>query len=180
MEDMNLQKDKQQVQRVAARKRRPGEAGQALLEVAFLLPVMCLLWIGIAELGRAASATIAVNNAATAGVEYGAQNSTTANDITGMENAATKDTLGNNLPSGTSGKMTATATNGCVCDDGGGTSCSPMPAPGTCSGIAGACTGQVVQCVQVTTQLSFGPMLNYPGLPASYQANGQAVMRVRK
>ena len=69
---------------VASRKRRAGEAGQALLELALMLPILCLLAVGITDLGRAAAVTIAVNNAATAGVEYGSQNGTTASDFTGM------------------------------------------------------------------------------------------------
>jgi hypothetical protein len=48
----------------------------------------------------------------------------------------------------------------------------------TCSTIA--CSGLIVECVQVTTQGTWNSMFNYPGLPASYQANGQAVMRVRR
>ncbi len=44
------------------------------MEFAFLLPVLLLLAVGVVELGRAAAFTIAVNNAATAGVEYGSQN----------------------------------------------------------------------------------------------------------
>lgn len=170
-----VERDQQEVQSVAAKNRRPDERGQALLEFAFLLPVLCVLSIGIVDVGRAVSATIAVNNAAAAGVEYGSQNSTTANDLAGMVTAATNDTLHNNIPAG----MTAAASNGCVCDIGTGTSCSPMPAQGTCSDIVATCSGQVVQCVQVTTQLSFGPLFNYPGLPGSYSANGNAVMRVR-
>jgi len=90
-----------------------------------------------------------VNNAATAGVEYGAQNATTAQDLTGMQNHATYDTTGNNLP----GSITATAANGCLCDTqtGGtysGISCSyPVPT-GTCVDILNNCaTGRVVECV---------------------------------
>lgn len=182
MEDVTAKTYKQRAQSAGTRRRIAGEAGQALLELAFLAPMLCLLSIGIVDLGRAVSATIAVNNAATAGVEYGAQNSTTANDITGMENAAKNDTLHNYLPPGTppAGSMTAVATNGCACDNGTGTSCSPMPATGSCATILANCaTGQVVQCVQVTTSLHYGPTISYPGLPGAYTANGSATMRVR-
>jgi Flp pilus assembly protein TadG len=178
MEGLTVGSNQAQVERRSpAPKPRVNEAGQALLELALLLPILCLLVVGITDLGRAASVTIAVNNAATAGVEYGSQTGTTASDTNGMETAATNDTKFNGIPAG----MTAAATHGCVCDTGDGASCNPMPAPGTCSTILTACpTGQIVECVQVVTQIqSYDSLLNFPGVPMSYQANGQAVMRVR-
>ena len=75
----------------AARQPKTAESGQTLLEFALMLPFMMLLLLGIAEIGRAAFITITVTNAATAGAEYGSQNSTTAKDFTGMQNAALYD-----------------------------------------------------------------------------------------
>jgi Flp pilus assembly protein TadG len=164
--------------RSPAVKQRASEAGQSLLELALLLPILCLLVVGIVDLGRAAAVTIAVNNAATAGVEYGSQNGTTASNISGMQTAATNDTSGNYIPSG----MSATATYGCLCDtQNQGVSCTyPLPAPSSCSTLLATCSGQPVECVQVVTGLSYGTLLNFPGVPTSYQANGHAVMRVRQ
>ncbi len=159
----------------AAGRRSIADGGQGLLEFALVLPLLILLGVGVVELGRAACYTIRVNNAATAGVEYGAQTSLTAQDISGMQNSAILDS--NFSP------MTATATYGCACDDGSGISCTyPVPAPSTCSpGYLSCGDGkQLVECVQVTTQSTFHSLFNYPGLPATYQANGRAVMRVRK
>ena len=68
----------------AAQRRKSRDGGQSLMEFAFLLPVLCLIAIGIVEIGRAAAFTIAVNNAATAGVEYGSQNEADAQDFNGM------------------------------------------------------------------------------------------------
>lgn len=156
---------------------RKSERGQTMLEFALMLPFMLLLGVGIVEIGRAIFYTIAVNNAATAGVEYGSQNGTTASDTSGMQNAATSDA---NFSA-----MTAVATHGCTCDNGGGTtaeSCTyPVPAPSTCSAaIESTCSGTIVECVQVNTTATFSPIFNYPGLPSSYTANGKAVMRVRQ
>ena len=180
MDDTTVLRPGQQMQsgpRLVARKRKRSEAGQALLEFALTLPMLCLLSVGIVEIGRAAAFTIAVNNAATAGVEYGAQNATTAKQTAIMQQYAINDTSGNNL----AGTMTATATYGCLCDTGGGTSCTyPVPAQGTCDSIATTCSGQPVECVQVTTTDTFNSLLHYPGLPSSYTANGRAVMRVRQ
>lgn len=150
------------------------ETGQSMMEFALMLPMLCLLSVGIAEIGRATYTTIEVNNAAAAGVEYGSQNVTTMVDASGMQNAATSE-------AGVSG-MTASATYGCTCDKGGGTSAEactyPVPAPSSCGSLV--CSGQVVQCVQVTTQANTSPIFHFPGLPTSYQSNGRAVMRVRK
>ena len=157
----------------AARRRR-FEGGQSLLEFALMLPFMCLLSVGVVEIGRAAYASIIVTNAATAGVEYGSQSITYASDTNGMVTAATNDAKNNAV----GGSMTAVATYGCTCDNGAGTSCTyPVPAQSSCSGIA--CTGQIVECVQVTTHISFTPLFKYPGLPTTYQSNGRSVMRVR-
>jgi Flp pilus assembly protein TadG len=166
----------------AAGRRGRIDAGQALLEFALLLPFLSLLSVGVVELGRAAFITIVVTNAATAGVEYGAQNGTTASDTAGMQTAAAND-ASNNVIGGT---MTATATYGCYCDTGTGTSCSYVAGgqnSSTCSNIVSSCsTGndQIVECVQVVTQDNYMPLFHYPGLPTSYQANGRAVMRVRR
>jgi Flp pilus assembly protein TadG len=183
MEDVRVEGRKEAVGRLAcaaAPQRRNRERGQALLEFALALPVLCLLSIGVVELGRAAAFTIAVNNAATAGVEYGAQSPATATDINGMQLAAAADASGGALPMG---QWSATASNGCLCDTGAGTSCTyPVPSNGACSTIASTCGalgGQPVECVQVVTQDTFMPLFSYPGLPSSFTANGHAVMRVR-
>ena len=116
MEGLTAASNKEQVER-----RSPAnEAGQSLLEVALLLPILCLLVVGITDIGRAAAVTIMVNNAATAGVEYRSRTGTTASDTTGMQNAATNDTKTNNLP-GTL-LFPSAPTHGCMCDTGDGVS----------------------------------------------------------
>jgi len=157
---------------------RAAESGQTLTEFALMLPFLLLLFLGVVELGRAAFITITVTNAATAGAEYGSTNSATAGDITGMKAAASADAnyVGMTFTS-------PTPTYGCICDNGSGVSCTnPVPAPGTCASIASSCTGtsQVVECVQVSTTATFSSLFHYPGLPASFQTNGNAVMRVRR
>jgi len=144
-----------------------------------MLPILCLLAVGITDLGRAAAVTIAVNNAATAGVEYGSQNGSTASDFTGMQSHAVTDTLNNNLP----GTLTfpSSPSNGCACDNGDGTSCTyPIPTT-SCSHILDTCPdGKIVECVQVVTSMNYGSLLYFPGIPTTYSATGHAVMRVRQ
>jgi hypothetical protein len=159
---------------------RRGEYGQTLLEFALLLPFMILLAVGVVELGRAVYYTVAVNNAATAGAEYGSQSEAAFGDNLGITNTARCDANGGSPPSCQSGILTAsnvTVTQGCRCDDSNlGISCNPMPAAGSCAGIS--CT-QTVKCLQVQTTATYTPLFNYPGLPSSYTANGKAVMRAR-
>jgi Flp pilus assembly protein TadG len=153
---------------------RRREGGQSMLEFALMLPFLMLLMIGIIEIGRAIFYTVEVNHAATAGVDSGAQNATTAQNFSQIETYATADAA---FP----GTMTAVASNGCTCDDGGGTSCTyPVSSLTNCSAISCSSGGQVVECVQVVTQANITPLFHFPGLPTNYQANGQAVMRVRR
>ena len=155
----------------APRQRKTFETGQSLLEFALMLPFLTLLGVGVVDIGRAIFYTITVNNGATAGAEYGSQSRISAVDTAGMQSAATQDA--------NFSVMTATATWGCTCDTGAGTSCTyPVPLPNSCTTIS-CSTGQIVQCIQVTTHATFSPLFHYPGLPTSYQANGRAVMRVR-
>jgi len=156
----------------ANRKRRLRDSGQSMLEFALMLPFLMLLMVGVIEIGRAIYYTVEVNHAATAGVVYGSQNATTAQNTGQMQTYATSDAAITG--------MSAVAANGCTCDNGTGTSCTyPVSSMLTCATIS-CPSGQVVECVQVTTQATITPIFHFPGLPMSYQANGEAVMRVRK
>ena len=164
---------------LVARYGRINERGQAILEFALMLPCLMLLSVGVIEIGRAIYYTIEVNNAATVGVEYGAQGVCCETDASGMQTKAMADAV--NLPS-----MTASATWGCTCDEGAGTSCTyPVPPTSSCAAPKKSdgtdCTSpaHIITCTQVSTQATISPLFHYPGLPSSYAANGKAVMRVR-
>jgi Flp pilus assembly protein TadG len=159
---------------MAAKRRSAWDRGQSLLEFALMAPFLLLLLTGVVEIGRVIFYTVEVTNAATAGVQYGAQNALTAKNIAKMQTSAAQDA---GVPS-----MTATAVNGCTCDPGNGTSCTyPVSGQGSCTNEFSCPAGeQIVECVQVNTQANIEPLFHFPGLPASYQANGKAVMRVRR
>jgi len=53
--------------------------------------VLVPLFIGMVDFGKVYYTSIEVNNAAIAGVSYGAQTSTNYTDLTGMQSAATND-----------------------------------------------------------------------------------------
>src|ERR1700722_1435341 len=88
------------------------DVGQAFIELALILPVLVLLIIGAAELGRLAYASIEVSNSARAGVAYGAQNHITASDTTGIQVAARNDSTD------IASTATPVVTLSCSCSDG--------------------------------------------------------------
>lgn len=164
-----------------ARHRNAAERGQALIEFALLLPMLCLLMAGIVNIGTAARMSIVLTNAATAGAQFGAQSPSNAQNTTGIQNAALCDANGGNWGSCNSGILTVSninVTHACRCDDGTGLSCGPTMPTGNCATISCG-TNAVVECVQVTTTATIGPLFGWPALPGSYQSNGNSVMRVR-
>jgi Flp pilus assembly protein TadG len=78
--------------RVHSRTRRlTKQRGQSFVEVAFGLPVLLILLVGIVEIGRFAFYSVVVAGAARAGAQYGAQNLATAADTAGIIHAAQND-----------------------------------------------------------------------------------------
>lgn len=136
------------------------ENGSSIIELALLLPLLCLLLVGVVDMGRAFYAAIELSSAASAGAVYGTQNPT---DTAGMQKAAVLD-------AGDISGMTATATYGCECPDGSSAtlSCSSVP---SCSG------GSWIYYVQVNTALTYVPLFTYPGVPSSLALKGSARMR---
>lgn len=140
------------------------ESGQALIELALVLPIFVLLLIGAVELARLAYASIEVSNAARAGIQYGAQNHNTAIDISGIKQAAIND--GSNIAT-----LQATAVNFCICSD--GTSI-------TCANASINCTARILDYVQVNTSAVVDPLFHCPGLPKTFTLVGRATMRVEQ
>jgi Flp pilus assembly protein TadG len=140
---------------------RKGEKGQSLVEVALTLPLLILLLVGAAELGWVAYAAIEVSNAASAGVQYGAQTTITASDTTGIQTAATDDAA--NLRG-----LTATSSFSCICSNGSASTCLRTD----CS------TSNIEEILTVKTQAPISPLIKLPLLPATFTLHGQAVQKV--
>src|SRR2546428_1379436 len=62
--------------------------GLAVTELALVLPLSFVLFIGILAFGRVYYSAIAVSHAARAGVQYGAQDNIKSGDFAGMRQAA--------------------------------------------------------------------------------------------
>jgi Flp pilus assembly protein TadG len=127
------------------------DSAQAIVELAFVLPVASFLLVGTIEVGRLANTSIVLDHAARAGVQYGAQNRVTASDNTGMTQATEQDASGIS-------NLTVTPGHFCVCSDGSSSTCQPTD----------CASSRILEYVKVNTQARMHTLLPYPGLPRSY------------
>jgi Flp pilus assembly protein TadG len=67
------------------------DRGQAIVEVALVVPFLMILLLGAIDLGRLAQVDTVLASAARAGAQYGSLNLVTADDAAGMRTAATND-----------------------------------------------------------------------------------------
>jgi Flp pilus assembly protein TadG len=157
----------------------PSQSGQALVELAFVVPLLLLLALGIIEIGRYAYAAILVGNAARAGAAFGSQSHSQAGQSTNIATAANNDFQSNGQALSALG---VTSTFSCGCDSGGTVTPSPAGTNATCF-IAGANTcpggGHWVVYVSVTATGNFTSLFNYPGIPTSITVVRTVQMRVR-
>ena len=150
--------------------------GVSVTELALVLPLSLVLFIGILDFGRVYYSAIAVSHAARAGVQYGAQDNIKSGDFAGMRQAAS-DALGD------VSNFTVTACRYCRCADGTGTCTSCSASADGCStgsGCLGTCGSGAPQVfVQVTVDKVFTTLFPYPGLPSTADLNRKATMRVQ-
>jgi len=146
-----------------SRVRASSDSGQSTLELAVILPVLLLLLLVAADFGRVLYLSIAVQNAARAGAQYGSQSVITAADYAGMIAAAKKD--GTEIAT-----IRATASQ-CTC----ATSSTVAACP------SNYCTNNPqATYVEVDTQATFQLISNYPGISSPVKLSGKAVMQVQE
>jgi len=145
-----------------------GEAGQALVEAALVLPFFFLLILASLETGTIAYNAIEVANAAEAGALFASQSRANAANTTGIQQAATNDA------SNVLSIVAATPTVTCSCQSAAGTLTALSCAATT------SCTtpSQVVEWVNVTTTATINPLFQFPGVPTTLTLHGNATMRV--
>ena len=80
-----------QTEKPKKQKHRSSEKGQSAVELAFVVPILIVLLLAVADFGRVFLISVAVNNAARAGAQYGSQTVSTAQDTNGIETAAATD-----------------------------------------------------------------------------------------
>jgi Flp pilus assembly protein TadG len=156
--------------------------GQSIVEFGLTLPILALLLVAASDFARVFYTSVAVNNAARAGAQYGSQtgaNAANSNsqqiEIKACNDYAPAATPNCNSSRCTCGTPTLTATaSQCTC----GTANPPSnPACGTsyvCSDYNQA------TFVVVNTSATFTTLVNYPGITHSYTVTGQAIMQVEQ
>lgn len=142
------------------------ETGQALAELCIGLSLMVLLLLGAVDFGQVAYTSIAVSNAAKAGVQYGAESGVTPQNATGMCAANDKPGIQNavqNAAPRLTGITSSTALS-FVCSDGT-----------AATGLNTDCTNtHVEETLQVSTSYTLTPMIRWPLLPSTFTVKGQA------
>jgi Flp pilus assembly protein TadG len=151
--------------------RRVKNRGQALLELALLLPLLCLLAFGVIEFGRYAYIAILVGNAARAGAAYGAQGLAQSVNTSGITTAADNDFQSNGL---SVSNLTVTSSVSCGCDSNG-----TVTSEACTGGSAGTCSsGHWVVVASVTASGTFNSLFSYFKIPSSIHVSRTASMRV--
>lgn len=159
------------------RSRTQKQSGQALIELAVVLPILLLLALGVIEIGRYAYIAILVGNAAHAGAIWGAQSNGQSNNLTGITNAADYDFAGANAAINANGqpisKLTVTSSFACGCDSGGTVTSEACSDATVCSA-----TAHWVVTLSVTASGQFKSLFSYPGIPSPITITRTATLPV--
>jgi Flp pilus assembly protein TadG len=143
---------------------RERRRGQSVVEMAIIVPLLFVLFLGILDFARVFYNAMTITHAAREGAQYGAQNDITSKDFDGMKQAALA--TANDIPG--SG-ITADAQQFCKCSSGDTVDC-----------ITGVCPEGVPQVfVQVTVEKVFTTLFPYPGVPHTTDLRRQATIRVQ-
>ncbi len=136
------------------------------MEFAIAIPLLMLLLLGAAELGRYAYFSIIVANAARAGAQYGSQNGTTALDSPGIQTAVQND--------GTNGisALAVSSSSSCWCWNG------TTYASTTCSLPLHCASGHPVEFISVTVSGTAHSIMKYPLLPSTLPVSATTTMRL--
>jgi Flp pilus assembly protein TadG len=134
------------------------------------ISLLFTLLLGAVEFGRFAYLAIEIANAAKAAAQYGAQNSITAADVTGMQLEAAKDAP--DVAKACTHFTTAIAQPAtCSCVVSGASSSA------ACDGST-ACSGYIVQKLTITTSAQCKPIAFPKGFGGTLTISGHAVQEV--
>lgn len=147
-------------------RRKSAQHGGALLEVALFSPLLLLMSVGTVDCGRIVYEDIALERAAMAGAQWGAQSTSPSEDLDGIKVAVLKD-LGDGL---SANGIATTAERYCSCPDESVVDCDS----GTCGGSA-----RPAVYVRVEVTKTFATILDYRGLPGEISLIRDAQVRAR-
>lgn len=141
------------------------QKGQAMIELALLLPLILVLLIGIIEIGRLAYYYIEVSDAARAGAQYASQSLANAANVPNITQAVQNDFQDVGVIT-----LSPAPQQTCGC---------PGTAPAACP--AGGCAYPLVY-VNVSTTYPLSPLFQYPGISTLFPVTitGSSTMPVRQ
>lgn len=142
---------------------RRSESGVATVEMAVIAPLLLLLFLGVADFGRAFYTAITLSHAARAGAQFGSFSLAKSGNTSGMNQAATQEAQ--NI-----GAIGVTSQRFCQCNGGASVNC----VTGRCSAY-----GPPQVFVRVTATKTFNTAISYPGIPSTMNLSRTAVMRVQ-
>jgi len=181
------------------------QAGQTMLELALLLPLLLILVFGVIEMGRYMYIDTLIGSAARAGAIYGAQNPAASVQTADIVAAACNDFLsraGTNLGSrpaptcdgsgtASTNHLGITSSVSCGCDTAGtvviddttaalcNVNSNPALAATQSACIPPTGTGHWAILVTVTASGEFDALFKYPFVPTSITITKTATMRVQ-
>jgi Flp pilus assembly protein TadG len=160
----------QRIRRHSLRSVLLDDLGSSVMELALIMPVFVMMLMMTVEGGRMAYYGIEVSNAARAGVAYAAQSTATSTGTSAIQTAASNDAPDLTSISG----LTVTPSIACQCAN--GTSFTTI----SCGTASTTCVSpsRTIKYVQVNTSAQVNTVLRYPGLPTTYNLQGQAIMRI--
>jgi len=153
---------------------RRADRGGALVELAVVMPLLVIVFVGAADFARTFYLAMELTNGARAGAQYGSYNSALSGDTAGMQTTAT-------------GAMnvtgaTAAASRFCQCASDTGSFSATSPTANDCiSPVATSCPGgHLVVTVTVTTSSTFTTIIGFglPGFMRSMSLSRAATLRV--
>jgi len=140
------------------------QRGAAIAELAVALPVLTLVMLGVVDFARVWVQSAAVENAAHAGAQYGAQTASYAEDTAGIYAAVMADLNASAVDEET---YTVESERFCECDG----------ADLDCDDSCGTDTKRVYVRVRVNSE--FETLFDYPGIPSPLDVSREVKVRAR-
>lgn len=165
------------IRRRATRKSRgSSDTGGALVELAVVLPLLVVVFVGTADFARTFYLAMELTNGARAGAQYGSYSAATSGDTSGMQTTAIAA-----MSAATQVGATAAASRFCQCANDLGTFSSTSTPNDCTSPAATSCpSGHLVVTVTVTTSKTFTTIIGFglPGFMRSLSLSRAATLRV--
>ncbi|QUM78039.1 pilus assembly protein [Moritella sp. 24] len=152
-----------------SRPSKTDQRGIIAIEAIIVLPIMILIMLTILDFGRVMHASITTTNSARSAAGYGAQNTNSAIDYTGMKSAALADATNLKVDDYNTSAVTITTERICRCVGGSNISC----------GSTSSCNLGVEVYVKSTATRDFRTLAPYPIIPNSVQLTRSATIRIQ-